>query len=544
MTTRKISHARGRGSINHNNRNHIYGNVDPGKTENNIYYAKENLTDAYQKCFGEAVENYNTKQKRADRKIEDYYTHLFGNANKDTVATSSNKEKSFYEIVVGIGDKNTCAVGSADGELAVKILDEYARGFSERNPNFHVFNSVLHLDEKTPHLHIDYVPIADGYKNGLAVRNSQSIALQQMGFGRNKNSISEWRIWERKILRELCRQHGLEVAEESQGRGKTFTPDEYKKIRDETKDELQADTEIMDGIKGDIKREATAELQADISKERTKLKKAKEQLTQESAQIEGKIALEQRVKKLIDGTHEKSLFGKTKTTITYEGTAEEVMTVLKAAQQSAKDRTNAKKFKAERDTAITEKDNATAERDTAIRAKELAEKQRATAQAAAKLAADNAKTATDDSDATMKRAVALMRQQQNINDLYDQAVSDRDYYKANAEQVADRLAVLSGKVAELKDCLNRAYIRIGAMAKANASLLCDPALKIANLTESQERVLKAAQNYAAAHARNEGFEDVAVDIEKHYGITEGMQDKINELLPKPQVRRRDYNHSL
>jgi len=200
MANRKISHARGKGSLNHNNRNHIYRNVDESRTPNNIYYAKERLEEAYQKCFGEALANYNAKQKRADRKIDNYYTHLFGNARKDTVATSSNKENSFYEIVVGIGDRNTCAVDSADGELASKVLDEYARGFTERNPNFYVFNSVLHLDEKTPHLHIDYVPVAGGYKKGMAVRNSQSVALQQMGFGKSKNSINEWRIKERQTL--------------------------------------------------------------------------------------------------------------------------------------------------------------------------------------------------------------------------------------------------------------------------------------------------------------------------------------------------------
>ena len=159
MATKRISHARGKGSLNHNNRNHIYRNVDPSRTPDNIYYAKESLDEAYQKCFGQALENYNAKQKRADRKIEDYYTHLFGNAQKNTIATSSNKEKSFYEVVVGVGDRNTCPVGSADGELAAMILDEYARGFAERNPNFYVFNSVLHLDEKTPHLHINYRPM-------------------------------------------------------------------------------------------------------------------------------------------------------------------------------------------------------------------------------------------------------------------------------------------------------------------------------------------------------------------------------------------------
>ena len=260
MANRRISHARGRGSLNHNNRNHIYKNIDPSRTRDNIYYAKESLDEAYRKCFGEALYNYNAKQKRNDRKIEDYYKHLFGDVNKDVVATSSNKEKSFYEIVIGIGDKNTCAVGSADGELAAKILDEYAKGFSERNPNFYVFNSVLHLDEKTPHLHIDYIPIADGYKSGLQTRNSQSIALQKMGFGKTKDSINEWRIQERKILAELCQQYGLEISEETKGRGKTFTPDGYKNIRDEAKEEIKADPDIIDEIKEDLRADIESEL--------------------------------------------------------------------------------------------------------------------------------------------------------------------------------------------------------------------------------------------------------------------------------------------
>ena len=63
MAIRRISHAKGKGSINHNNRNHFYKNVDPSKTENNIYYAKESLEEAYQKCFGQALVNYNTKQR-------------------------------------------------------------------------------------------------------------------------------------------------------------------------------------------------------------------------------------------------------------------------------------------------------------------------------------------------------------------------------------------------------------------------------------------------------------------------------------------------
>ena len=278
MAIRRISHAKGKGSINHNNRNHFYKNVDPSKTENNIYYAKESLEEAYQKCFGQALVNYNTKQKRADRKIDDYFKHLFGNARKDVVATSSNKEKSFYEIVVGIGNRNTCPVGSADGELAGKILDEYAKGFENRNPNFYVFNSVMHLDEKTPHLHIDYVPIADGYKNGLQIRNSQSVALQQMGFGKEKNSINEWRKQERQILRELCEKHGLEIAGETQGRGKTFTPDEYKKIRDEVKEELKSDPEILDEIKDEMRTDFEDELLSEQQHLLSEIKKNKQEV--------------------------------------------------------------------------------------------------------------------------------------------------------------------------------------------------------------------------------------------------------------------------
>ena len=317
MPNRRISHARGRGSLNHNNRNHIYKNVDASKTQNNIYYAKETLDEAYQKCFGEALANYNAKQKRADRKIENYYNHLFGNANQDTVATSSNKEKSFYEIVVGIGDMKNTAVGSAEGELAAKILDEYAKGFGERNPNFYVFNSVLHLDEKTPHLHIDYVPIADGYKNGMAVRNSQSVALQQLGFGKNKNSINEWRIQERNFIRELCQKYGLEISEETKGRGKTLSPDEYKELRDEIKDELRADPEILDEIKDETKTEiydevrkaANADLKGEIKAERKTLKIAKVALAQEMVQIEGRYALESLINKAIAGTREETRVG-------------------------------------------------------------------------------------------------------------------------------------------------------------------------------------------------------------------------------------------
>jgi len=496
------------------------------------------MTVAYQKCFGQALEDYNAKQKRADRKIDDYYTHLFGNARKDVIATSSNKEKSFYEIVVGIGDKNNTAVGSAEGELAAQILDEYAKGFAERNPNFYVFNSVLHMDEKTPHLHIDYIPIADGYKNGLEKRNSHSVALQQMGFGKNKNSINEWRKQERQILRELCQQYGLEIAEETQGRGKTFTPDMYKAAMDNAKDEARQDPDVIDQLKGELRHDFIEEhkhllVQEAEEQAAAEVGELKRKLAQETyPPLEGKIATEQRINKLIDGVQEKTFFGKTKTTINFDGTAEEVMTVLKAAQQSDKNRLNAIKFKGERDTANKE-------RDAAVKAKELAESQKAIAETATKNAESKAKAQTAEAATKMSQATALYNQQQNLNSLYQQAVHDRDYYKDKASKTDGLTAQVTGLQVDLRN----AYTSIGAMAKANCSLLHDPDIKLDSPTPAQERLLQATCNYAKGWAESIGFSDIAQDIDKHYGISKGIQNHIDDLTPK-QTKKRSYDHSL
>jgi len=241
MGEKRISHAQGKGSLTHNNRLFNFENVNPNRTKDNVIYIQEDLAEAYSKCFNASVEAYNARQTRSDRKVKDYYTHLFGEASQAIVATSQNKEKSFYEIVVGVGDKDTCGVGTQLGEIVKVALDEYARGFQERNPNFYVFNSVLHMDEKTPHLHIDYIPIADSYKRGLSVRNSQTKALEQMGYGiiqkdgkysKHENPMNSWRISERQILREICLKHGIEIAEEEVGRGKTLSPREYKQVKE------------------------------------------------------------------------------------------------------------------------------------------------------------------------------------------------------------------------------------------------------------------------------------------------------------------------
>jgi len=405
------------------------------------------------------------------------------------------------------------------------------------------------MDEKTPHLHIDYVPIADGYKNGMAKRNSQSVALQQMGFGKNKNSINEWRKHERQILRELCQQYGLEVAEETQGRGKTLTPDEYKKMCDEVKDELRADPDLVDELKGELRNDFIAEHKQSLIQEAEEaaadeIGVLNRKLAEETRpRLEGFIASEQRVNKMIDGMREETRgWGSNKKPHTIieipNMTNEQAMTVLKTAQDSAKNAASAKKSRASRDTAITEKNTAVAERDAAVKAKEIAEKEKRTAEANAKTATANAEAKTAAADERMTEAMRLHHQQLELNGLYSQAVRERDNYKT----AASRVPVLQKTITDMKEGLKIAYTSLGAMAKANASLLFDPTLKIANLTTEQERLLQATRNYAAAHARTKGFEDIAVDVEKHYEITEGMQAKVDEL--KPKTKKRSYDHGL
>ena len=169
---RTISAMVGKGSVNHNSRKFKAENVDGSRTHLNIDYCNENIKKVYHELFDEALERYNSKQTRADRKIENYYEKI----------RNSKQEKPFHELILQIGDKENMSAESENGELARQILDEYYRGFQERNPQLKVFSAHLHMDEATPHLHIDFVPFTTGSKRGLETRVSLKQALAAQGF--------------------------------------------------------------------------------------------------------------------------------------------------------------------------------------------------------------------------------------------------------------------------------------------------------------------------------------------------------------------------
>ena len=200
---RTISAMVGKGSVNHNSRKFKAENVDGIRTHLNIDYCNEPIKKIYHELFDEALKIYNEKQTRADRRIENYYEKI----------RNSKQEKPFHELILQIGDKENMSAESENGQLARQILDEYYREFQERNPNLKVFSAHLHMDEATPHLHIDFVPFTTGSKRGLDTRVSLKQALAAQGFKGGTRGDTEWNQWvsaEKSALAFVMERHGIE----------------------------------------------------------------------------------------------------------------------------------------------------------------------------------------------------------------------------------------------------------------------------------------------------------------------------------------------
>ena len=200
---RTISAMVGHGSVNHNSRKFHAKNTDPERSHLNVTYCQENIKAVYHELFDEALERYNAKQTRADRRIENYYEKI----------RSGKQEKPFHEIILQVGNKDDMSADSDEGRLAAAVLDEYIRAFQERNPNLRVFSAHLHMDEATPHLHIDFVPFTTGSKRGLDTRVSLKQALAAQGFTGGTRGDTEWSQWvrsEKEQLSAVMERHGIE----------------------------------------------------------------------------------------------------------------------------------------------------------------------------------------------------------------------------------------------------------------------------------------------------------------------------------------------
>lgn len=229
---RTISAMVGKGSVNHNSRKFKAENVDGSRTHLNIDYCNENIKKVYHELFDEALKKYNDKQTRADRRIENYYEKI----------RNSKQEKPFHELILQIGDKENMSAESENGTLAREVLDEYYRGFQERNPQLKVFSAHLHMDEATPHLHIDFVPFTTGSKRGLDTRVSLKQALAAQGFKGGTRGDTEWNQWvsaEKSALAFVMERHGIEW--EHKG-----THEKHLSVLDYKKQEREKEIAVLD----------------------------------------------------------------------------------------------------------------------------------------------------------------------------------------------------------------------------------------------------------------------------------------------------------
>ncbi|MCD7772048.1 MAG: plasmid recombination protein [Oscillospiraceae bacterium] len=231
-----ISMPQGKGSQYHNRRGYNHSNwpknIDRSRTPDNITFIDVDVRTAYKSIFGRAVDEYNARQKRADRKIDSYY---------DYIKKSKNKEKLFYEDVIQWGCKEDFENNPHNRERAKKALVKYANSFHERNHNLKIIGAYLHMDEASPHLHIDYIPVASGYKQGLKLRNSLDRAMREMGFcttSKKANATQQWKDNERSIFADICRSCGLQVDREQQSTRQSLSVEEYGKARDKMKAEI------------------------------------------------------------------------------------------------------------------------------------------------------------------------------------------------------------------------------------------------------------------------------------------------------------------
>jgi len=238
----------GKGSVAHNSRQFKAANVDPERTSLNRRYCNRNIKKVYEELFGEALEKYNAKQTRSDRKIKNYYEKI----------RTSKQEKPFTELVMQIGNHEDTNAQSEFGAKAAEILDEYMKGFQERNPHLRVFSAYMHMDESTPHLHIDFVPFTTGSKRGLETRVSLKSALAQQGITGGTKYETEWSVFtrrEKEQLAEIMERHGIGWKQLDTHEEHLSVLDYKKKMRTQEVEELSTELEALQESKESVEEE-------------------------------------------------------------------------------------------------------------------------------------------------------------------------------------------------------------------------------------------------------------------------------------------------
>ncbi|WP_237447449.1 plasmid recombination protein [Streptococcus mitis] len=174
------------------------------KSSDNIVIRQSTIQEAYKEVFGEAVEEYNAKQKRKDRQIKDYYKHVYHSKTLDLQR----------EMILGLGNKEDWEKLGYEkkkeaGQLLREVIEDFIR---DKKDHIHVYNAVVHLDEAgAPHAHINFIPLAHNYKNGLKTQPSWTKSLAQMGYpGKGRKPFMAFRETEVERIGRIAEKYGIE----------------------------------------------------------------------------------------------------------------------------------------------------------------------------------------------------------------------------------------------------------------------------------------------------------------------------------------------
>ena len=495
----RVSMPQGKGSQMHNRREYEkYGkptpdNIDVSKSHENITLVDRDINEAYREIFGEALDKYNAKQKRADRKIEDYCDHI---------KKSKNGEKLFYEDVVQWGSKDDFQ-NPQTRERAKEALVKYVEGFEERNPNLKLIGAYIHMDEASPHLHLDYVPVAHGYSRGLSTRNSLDRAMKEMGFApenesRKNNATKLWKESERSYFGEICRSMGLEVEMERQSTRKNLSVEEYKDARDEMLGNIEQEKEA---IVAEV--EPLRELKTGID----------EIAGTGKTVLPGVVAIK---KKDLEAVKEQAK--------AYTANRDEIETLRErsAAVSQREQRADQREQQLnKREAGLEDMQNQIIERyNRQLRLNQLLEKSERDGRAKDK----------------------------KIADLQTENTSLRGQIRSLTAQIDQIKAELWEKINNLTDKLRGAYESLTNVVKAVGMLKYDREKDqngnytygkygISNLSKAQDKLIDGLAEYGAKWAKEDGFPEMAEEMEKRVGISNGI-----EKIIEPQAPKRSHYH--
>lgn len=267
---RTISGMIGKGSVTHNTRAFNAKNVDKERSRDNVEFCHSDIKQVYHELFDEALERYNAKQKRSDRRIDDYYEKI----------RRGKQEKPFHEVIFQIGNKDDMNAKSSEGQTAKEILSEFMQNFQNRNPNLYVFSSHIHMDEETPHIHIDFVSFIRNSKRGLDTRVTLKGALAEQGFKGGTRGATEWNQWieaEKQELSRVMERHGIQWKQ-------LGTHNKHLSVQDFEKQERQKEVQRLERTIVDSK----VELSVVIS-QKAKIELAVTQIERESEAVRQEI---------------------------------------------------------------------------------------------------------------------------------------------------------------------------------------------------------------------------------------------------------------